>query len=211
MSLLRLLTAGRSLVGLKKTEVRYHLPDAKALPRFGSKKNPFRATVLPEKVDPAPENLSPSPEAQLNVESAGAGAGVEAAGASVAGHVKCDYSGDAKEDQEKVNPDQPIKPPATTGGGRGAGLKAFLLWGRARKSKPRGGAPRGALVQGELSLDRVKVVRNDLSESDLEVVRASQAEPSKVPAGSPAIPAKTTGVAPAWSAAAGRLLGLNKK
>src|SRR5258708_32731579 len=53
MSLLRLLTTGKSLVGLKKPEHRYHLPGETALPKFGGKKNPFRATVFPDKAETA--------------------------------------------------------------------------------------------------------------------------------------------------------------
>jgi hypothetical protein len=53
MSLLRLLTTGKSLVGLKKPENRYHLPGQTALPKFGGKKNPFRATVFPDKTETA--------------------------------------------------------------------------------------------------------------------------------------------------------------
>src|SRR2546421_11740356 len=36
MSLLRLLTAGSSLVGLKKPTVRYRMSDPRSLPKFGS-------------------------------------------------------------------------------------------------------------------------------------------------------------------------------
>ncbi len=46
MSLLRLLTAGKSLVGLGDYQSRYVARDG-LLPKFGSKKNPFRATTTP--------------------------------------------------------------------------------------------------------------------------------------------------------------------
>jgi hypothetical protein len=62
-------------------------------------------------------------------------------------------------------------------------------------SKP-GGPP---VVQGELSLDKVKVVRNDLSDSDLELVAASKgakavAETGNVFAGASA----AAGAKPSW-------------
>jgi hypothetical protein len=57
MSLLRLLTAGKTLIGLKRSESRYQLPGGKGLPMFGSKKNPFRATVFPDKAESAPGGL----------------------------------------------------------------------------------------------------------------------------------------------------------
>ncbi len=47
MSLLRLLAAGKSLVGLKRAPARYHLSRQGALPQFGGKENPFRATARP--------------------------------------------------------------------------------------------------------------------------------------------------------------------
>src|SRR5260221_12109279 len=63
MSLLRLLTTGKTLVGLKKLEQRYHLPGGKALPKFGGKTNPFRATVFPEKMESsAPEETLLAPD-----------------------------------------------------------------------------------------------------------------------------------------------------
>lgn len=40
---------------------------------------------------------------------------------------------------------------------------------------------RPAAVQGELSLDKVKPVRNDLSDSDLELMPRKQSEPEKNP------------------------------
>ena len=54
MSLLRLLTAGKTLIGLKRSESRYQLHGGQVLPMFGSKKNPFRATVFPDKPEPVP-------------------------------------------------------------------------------------------------------------------------------------------------------------
>src|SRR5207249_426760 len=43
MNLLRLLSAGRSLVGLKDSTARYRMSDPKAMPKFGSGSNPFWA------------------------------------------------------------------------------------------------------------------------------------------------------------------------
>jgi hypothetical protein len=174
MSLLRLLTAGKSLVGLKKSETRYHLPSERALPKFGSKKNPFRATALPEQGQPAPEKANEprvDPSVSVHEEKA--------------------------QDRPEVVSEPPNNPAAVTeipaavteaashnnqgDGGRlerperrTSAVRAFLLWGRAKARRT--GIPNGRpLVQGELSLDKVKVVRNDLSESDVEIVgRASQ-------------------------------------
>lgn len=66
-------------------------------------------------------------------------------------------------------------------------------------------------MQGELSLELVKVVRNDLSDADLEVVlakqpaagaKASQPEPSGAKAGGRATP---------WGRMSTRLFGAGKR
>ena len=43
MSLVRLLTAGKSLVGLKQSSGRYRLPSRGCCPNSNRKKNPFRS------------------------------------------------------------------------------------------------------------------------------------------------------------------------
>ena len=167
MSLLRLLTTGKSLVGLKKLEHRYHLPGEKAIPQFGAKKNPFRATVFPEKVEPGePEAGSGagSPDLQLATEGFQSDAGPEAGLAP--GLVP--MASLATESGQPASPSAPGEAPVQ----RPSGLRALFLWGRARKSRPGGPASGRPLVQAELSLDSIRVVRNDLSESDLEVVPA---------------------------------------
>jgi hypothetical protein len=47
MSLMRLLAAGRSLMGGAEQINRYRLPRTRALPSFGGNSNPFSSTVLP--------------------------------------------------------------------------------------------------------------------------------------------------------------------
>ncbi len=67
-----------------------------------------------------------------------------------------------------------------------------------------------SLLQGELSLDAVKVMRNDLSDSDLEVVRIKP--PTPAPAAKPAasdLP-KATPTETTWSRVTGRFLGAGK-
>ena len=79
-------------------------------------------------------------------------------------------------------------------------LKGYSAW--LARSRPRPGTPVAAsaeklAVQGELSLDRVKVVRNDLSDTEVEVV------PSRSPLGAPADGSRL-------SRAATHLLSVNK-
>jgi hypothetical protein len=142
MSLLRLLTAGKSLVGLKDSGNRYRPVDKRALPTFPSKSNPFRTTAKPEL----------------------AAADAPAVGA-----------------------------PAQTA--RAASLKERLT--SLLRAKPCGHSNKPP-VQGELSLDEVKVIRNDLADADLEVV------PSRKSDSEPAAPARS------WAKLAERIAGSAK-
>ena len=92
------------------------------------------------------------------------------------------------------------------------GWKAKLAGLVARRplKEPKSAIPRFTKppVQGELSLDRIKVLRNDLSDSDLEVVPA---KPSTAPA-APIVPAaeKTAAVASGWGRMTARILSARK-
>ncbi len=136
MSLVRLLTAGKSLVGLNDDEGRYRLTRKSLLPSFPATKNPFRATTVPSPAC-APE---PAPAAQLP-------------------------AGEEPAQERMVHQDEPDASPAKP---RESAFKRIRdLWFRAgSRSRPDSKAiePR----QTELSLDQVKVVRNDLSEYDNE-------------------------------------------
>jgi hypothetical protein len=165
MSLLRLLTAGKTLVGLKKLEQRYHLPGGKALPQFGGKQNPFRATAFPEKTE------SSCPQEDLVVSGSTA---AEMGGAQL------------KPEQELATQD--LRPASSqsestrvakhlaAGSEKRSPFRALLLWGRAKRARPASGFGARPLVQAELSLDSVKVMRNDLSESDFEILPAGQVQ-----------------------------------
>jgi len=137
MSLVRLLTAGKSLVGIQDSKSRYRSVDPKAMPKFGSEKRIY--------TDVARESEAKPSVANSNVES-------------------------AKASVEKM-------PVATARKARGGGWVS--QWGSklsslvTQKPKPVRSAVPGfnqVPVQGELSLDNIKVVRNDLSDADLEIV-----------------------------------------
>jgi hypothetical protein len=216
MSLLRLLTAGKSLIGLQRAESRYQLPGAKMLPRFGSKKNPFRATVFPEKVGVGP--AEPEAASAGSQVSGGTGAdrvGVERGGAQSSGGADIDSAEQQRNtsgvvERETSTTKEQIKPldcPARST----SPVRAFLLWTRAKKAKSFGRSAGRAMVQAELSLEGVKVVRNDLSESDLEIVQArpdpvsKSAEEVGAGANPSSVPSR-----PSWVAPAGRLFGIGK-
>lgn len=167
MSLLRLLTAGKSLVGSKNDESRYHLSRPGALPRFGGKKNPFRATTRPE----AAQSAAPAPACEQDepVEAVGPLPSSESLAASEVSPVSPDASA------AMPAAAAPIAPRARGGGALAqcaSKLKSFFQMRRQEAAAPV--VPRFSkpLVQGELSLERVRVVRNDLSDSDVEIVPA---------------------------------------
>lgn len=147
-----LLAAGKSLVNGDMSG-RYQMEKNFRLPQFISPRNPFlRETVAPPATPPpvvAPAVVvTPGPVAIPQVQAA-ANVAPPAAKISLAARV-------------------------------GSGVQKLLLFcldhnpfsaiGRPQLAGiPRFGKP---AVQGELTLDRVKVVRNDLTHADLEVVRA---------------------------------------
>jgi hypothetical protein len=172
MSLLRLLTTGKSLVGVKDDESRYRLTSQRLLPHFGSAKNPFSTERSPDPVQ-------------------------------TEGRVTRDGGEDGASEKWSNVPSSSGKPTAAlrrgsndrTGFGRARGhgsiealrlRAAALLSGLRTKlfgslGRLRGRATKPAIpqftkqpVQGDLSLDKIKVVRNDLSDADLEVVTARQ-------------------------------------
>jgi hypothetical protein len=149
MSLVRLLTAGKSLVGLNDGEGRYRLTRKNLLPSFPASKNPFRATAVP----------SPAciPEPAPVTQDSGAGA----------------------EEPGKVAPqEQPGDAPPKA---RQSALKRIRdLWFRGSRSPRLDNRPLEPR-QTELSLDQVKVVRNDLSEYDRESAATAPAATAKPP------------------------------
>lgn len=190
MSLIRLLTAGKSLVGLRDIESRYRVRPRNRLPRFGSSRNPFIAKT-------ATPNLPLPASAQAPVRSNPA----EKTPAEVAA---------AALKQTTPLPAASTQIPGTKKSGDPATKSNLLsrLASRVRSFNPFAGRPgfrRAATsaatkatatpVQGELSLDRIKVVRNDLSDADVEIVPAKPVVKPK-PA-SVTVPGKAAELAPA--------------
>lgn len=169
MSWLRLLSTGKSLIGIRERKTRYQLNRERVLPEFCARKNPFRdaAPASGGRVD-----VRPVPSAGLGA----AGSAAAPASEVVPGLLRrlCNFS-----------------------------------WRRAGK-RPKPAVPRfgHGPIQTELSLDKIKVMRNDLSDTDVEVVQAPQ---RPVPAGGaaavsmarPAVPAN------AWQRVTG-LFGVGK-
>jgi hypothetical protein len=135
MILLRLLTTGKSLVGLHDSKNRYRVM-AQGLPKFVAKENPFRDGVATP--EPAPDQVDPE-------------TGV----------------GEKRSWSRKL----------------AAKLGFPVTVAVSEPEAPGPTTPPGMATQCELSLDQVKVVRNDLSDSDFDVIarRRNKAEPKPAP------------------------------
>ena len=174
MSLGKLLTTGKSLVGLSNANSRYQLRKG-ALPKFDSAKNPFtsKTAAEPSEREPQLPKLSPA----------------ELKAATMKNTQPLPLPGQKTESPAAEPPAiEPAQPAAPVDGW----LKKLnpLVWFGSRKpAEPKPAIPRfdkpHAPVQGELSLDNVKVMRNDLSEADVEVVPAKARPPKAMPASLP--------------------------
>ena len=208
MSLLRLLTTGKSLVGLSDMESRYRVTSQRLLPQFGPARNPFSSRVKAEPVQtearlpedhnetgatvarPTLPGLRGEPSAVLQREAEHRAVPAKSAPRHLARALWLRISACLSGWQAKL-----------------CGLLAPSAGKAAKPAIPR--FPKSA-VQGELSLDRIKVVRNDLSDADLEVVPAKP--PAAPTADAPALRAveQPNGAESAWGRVTTRILGVGK-
>jgi hypothetical protein len=171
----KLLAAGKSWAGGNGVG-RYQMRDGFHLPKFISPKNPFKLEAVAQPIAPptvaaAPATIVAEPEAPI--------APQEQIQPVVA--IKIDWRGYAR----KAGRIMMVWAKAAAAWGKRAAkwTREFVTRGMlfcldhnpfSAIGKPKlPGIPRfgKSAVQGELSLDRVKVVRNDLMDADLEVVR----------------------------------------
>jgi hypothetical protein len=189
MSLVRLLTAGKSLVGLRDSANRYRVTTARLLPKFDSKKNPF-GTATEEKTALVEAALPPATEA-----------------------------GSSRAESKPETTHQPVK--TSTLPARRAGwiskLIALCRTRRERSIAVSRALPRLASrpIQPELSLESVRVMRNDLSDTDLEIRTAKTvraAAPAPAPAAAPETVSRSERARSGkpWAALAGRLFASEK-
>jgi hypothetical protein len=191
MSLGKLLSSGKSLVGLSQSDSRYHLQKG-ALPKFESAKNPFasKAPAEPAEREPQLPKLSPAevaPATPNNTQRLSTlGALIADREASVAAS-RNSHPVQPAEPAKALEPAKAPEPPAVVD----SWLKKInpMVWFNRKPAEPKPAIPRfskpHAPVQGELSLDNIKVMRNDLSEADVEVVPAKVRAPKVMAAPAP--------------------------
>ena len=182
MSLGKLLTTGKSLVGLNQANSRYHLQKG-ALPKFVSAKNPFAAKTPPPPAELEPQLPKLAADQAPVVETNNQTQRLSALGALIVDREASVVASKISPPAEKQKVAAPVD----------SWLKKInpMVWfGNRKEVLPRPVAPRFSKsyvpVQGELSLENIKVMRNDLSEADVEVVTAKARAPKVVTA--PAAP-----------------------
>ena len=149
MSLVRLLSAGKSLVGVQEVQSRYRMNKKMRLPKFISPRNPFVSEATTK--DAALTQPKTSGQTAPRPDSTAAGT-------------------TTKESKQTPLTARLILATRTSAVwlGKANPFSRFAEFARPKKStipcftKPP--------IQSELCLDKVQVVRNDLSDADLEVV-----------------------------------------
>lgn len=218
MKLGKLLAAGKSIMN-GRTEVSYRSSKQIYLPKFGSAKNPFKPESAEQPVETAPPSA-----AAAEPRASGSDAGIVArlaAGATEAFRplkrdmrdaVNLDANGCNAPAVRRLSSSTPLpanpQPAATVV--QTARIPQFskfnplsilrgaLPGGRAKDSAKTVKGQKGTPTQTELSLDTVRVVHNDLSDVDVEVV------PIKSRSAAPELPAPRK----SWEFVGERLFGV---
>lgn len=181
---MRLLSAGKSWVSGKDEAVRYQMGDPRGLPKFGSGKNPFRSSTKSGAIGTSPIESAPSVQPVTAEQPDKVGARTAPVRRSPDRKAtpallpeRCQHSGPVRAGTVRAPNEQVV-------GGLGTWWeKLSALVPRNRRGPVRTKAARAAkpAVQGELSLEKIKVMRNDLSDTDLEIVSAKKAPTSAKP------------------------------
>jgi hypothetical protein len=174
MSLIRLLTTGRSLVNIRDGDSRYQVTSQRLLPHFGARENPFRSSG---KAEPTPTARC-SPQAHTPKVAPPAMRATPALGGEPKAAPKHRLADRTASVSSKLRSLIAVLRRWTATILDGCKAKLARLFARRRSKAAKSAIPRfdKPPVQTELSLDKIKVLRNDLSDADLEVV------PAKAPA-----------------------------
>lgn len=179
MSLIRFLSFGsRSLTKGAPPMGRYRLPDGRLIPEFGSGKNPFNPTSVPSQAKTSPatgvtakaastQAAQSSPIPFQTATRSNAGQGI----AKVRDVVRRVWEQVGLLGRQMFQSMKRLP----------ARVIARLPFRRADVAVPSSSVrPESGPVQGELSLENVRVVRNDLTDTDYEVVSAETSTASPV-------------------------------
>lgn len=169
MSLGKLLTAGKSLVGLHNSAARYQLRKG-ALPKFDSQKNPFTRSQYEERSANA-DQLTPTEMAAASLKDTQRLPLLTPEPEAAKESFQPPQSETQPRPETPAQPIAPVEVPSAIDGWLKK-LNPLVWWENRKPAQPEPAIPRfdKAPVQGELSLDNIKVVRNDLSEADVEIV-----------------------------------------
>ena len=190
MSLMRLLAAGSSLRGIKDRRSPYKMTQQHLLPKFG-----------PKEGDPVPLSADPRPTLRSIPSSAADRLPVaEPPGETIGSPTNMNLNR-PEVHTSVASPDAGEKPKMR---------RAFWPWMRRRNPfQPKQALKQGSgPVQGELMLERVKVVRNDLHEADLELVSPIAGAGAAQPAGRASAAPEAARVA--WQRITARLFGVRR-
>jgi len=155
---MQLLAVGRSFVGHKSETGRYKTTEQNLLPDFTTgEKNEAPSAVYTNPAADSADFMFGAPHRKV--------AGAEGKGAA------------APAVRPMAAPAQPEPPATATVLAKRPARRRFFGLGSLGRTKVEG----GSLVQSELSLETVKVVRNDLSDADLELVPAKIAARPELP------------------------------
>ena len=154
------------------------MSDPRGLPKFGSGKNPFRSTAKSgqpiESVSssqPTPPLETPQQQETVGARTAPVRRSQESPTTSALLPERCQPSGAARAGTVRAPDQRPV--------GWWEKLAA-LVPGSRRGSKPtKATRALKPAVQCELSLEKIQVMRNDLSDTDLEVIPAKKPGPIK--------------------------------
>ena len=147
------------MVGVKDLTGRYRMSNPHSMPKFEAAKNPFRCSARPTAMaEPSPSGLVTVANFAEPAQSTTIGLTGDGIKAQAAETLPKPQSRFTWPDFKKLfSAWKPMLRP----------VKSLLPICKVKVAKQTGAQ---IPVQGELSLDRVKVMRNDLSDSDLEVV-----------------------------------------
>ncbi len=183
-------------MGLQQPSSRYRLSKHRMLPQFGGKREPFRASVGPAANGHEPELTSGAASVGEREELGsralgGAESPTHVIDPGAPGRTAANPPGLAPQQHRRVRLWNFLQQ-SPFSGERVQGLRS--LFARFKRSSTEGFriVPRPSpMVQGELTLDSVKVVRNDLTDSDLEIIPARSTKPAS---GNPFARRETEGV-----------------